>query len=260
MRAYHLFRILLIGLPLLLSACVTTSTGGFNVEVSDEKALQNFLMLSENYLQKGDLANAKSRLNRALAIDPRNSDAHGIWGLVYQQEGEAELAEDSFSKALRYQRGNSKVRNNYAAFLYVNQRYQEAYEQLEMVVADTEYPARSKAFENLGFSALRLNRIDDAEYAFSRALQLNGNQVLSALELADIYLKKGDIEQARVFYQNFLTTSQFYRRPPTARGLWVGYQLETLLKNVAAAEQYAAQLQRLYPQSVEYEFFKQSQP
>ena len=70
----------------------------------------------------------------------------GIWGLVYTLEGDLGLADESFLRALRLDPENSQVRNNYAAFLFSNNRYQEAYDQLEQVVENTEYTGRSQAF------------------------------------------------------------------------------------------------------------------
>jgi type IV pilus assembly protein PilF len=161
---------LLIG---LLSGCVTETSGGFNVERSPSKALENYINLAVGYLEQDDLPNAKRHLANATSLDGNNSEVYAIWGLVYSREGEEDLADESFRRALRINPGNSQARNNYSAFLFANNRFSDAYDELQRVVQDTEYPARAQAFENLGLSALRLNRIDDAENAFRRAVQLN---------------------------------------------------------------------------------------
>ncbi|MES2624818.1 MAG: type IV pilus biogenesis/stability protein PilW [Pseudomonadota bacterium] len=250
------FAILLMS-PLLLVSCVTETTGGFNAERSDSVALENYIQAATVYLEQGDLANTKRHLGNASSIDGNNSDIYAIWALVYSREGEAKLAEENFEHSLRINPDNSKARNNYAAFLFANNRLEDAYDQLERVVQDVEYPNRSQAFENLGFAALRLNRPVDAEAAFGRALQLNDQQIRSSLELADLNLKKNDVLQARAFYRNYLALQQFYRVAHNARSLWIGIQLENALGNSDNITEYGEQLETNFSASDENQLYQQ---
>lgn len=252
-----LTRLLLLAVFVLLQACVSETTGGFNVKQSDEQALRDYLSLATGYLEQNDLANSKRHLANAAAIDPNNSEMHAIWGLVYSREGEMRLADESFQHSLRLDTRNSKARNNYAAFLFANARYQEAYEQLQRVVQDTEYEGRPQAFENTGLAALRLNRRDDAETAFTRALQLNANQLRSSLELAAINLEKRNVLQARQYFRNYLTLLSFYNTGHNARSLWIGIQLEAALGNGQNVQAYAKQLETNFASAPEYELYKQ---
>jgi len=242
----------------LLTACVTEVTNPvFNVDTSDEEALENYLQLAVGYLEENDLESAKRHLRNAAAIDANNSEMFGTWGLIYAREGETDLADDNFRRALRVDRSNSRVRNNYAAFLFAQARFDDAYEQLEEVVSDTDYQQRPQAFENMGIAALRLNRMDDAETAFTRALQLNPNQLRSALELTAINLNRGDVLQARAFWRNYLTLIQFYRVGHNPRSLLIGARLEQELENEANARQYGELLRTNFPESNEYAIFQQ---
>lgn len=242
----------------LVTACVTETTDPvFNVQRSDQEALENYLALATGYLEENDLASAKRHLNNARNIDPDNSEMFATWGLIYAREGEVELADDNFRRALREDADNSKARNNYAAFLFAEGRIAEAYEQLERVVTDTEYPQRAQAFENMGIAALSLGRTEDAERAFSRALQLNSNQLRSALELAAINLGRGDTLQARAYWRNYLTLIQFYRVSHNARSLLIGARLEQALQNEENARQYGELLRTNFPDSNEYALFRQ---
>jgi len=237
---------------LMIAGCVTETTGGFNVEKSEKQALIDYIRLATGYLEQGDLLNTKRHLANASEIDNNSSEVAAIWGLVYSREGEADLADQSFRKALRLDSMNSQARNNYAAFLFANNRFKDAYEQLEKVVEDTEYEARSQAFENLGFAALSLNQDGDAEYAFARALQLNPNQLRSSLELTELNLKKSNILQARAYYRNYLTLMQFYNLGHSARSLWVGIQLEAALGNTGNVVQYGTLLENNFKNTQEY--------
>ena len=54
---------------LLLAACVTTSSGGFNPEVSEEEALDDYIQLAVAYYEANDMVRARRHINNALAID-----------------------------------------------------------------------------------------------------------------------------------------------------------------------------------------------
>ena len=95
------------------------------------------------------------------------------------------------------------------------------------------------AFENLGRSALILGRLDDAERAFERALQINPNLYVPALELAKLSFDRGDFRTARALYSRFITNKDFYGLPHSPRSLWVGIQIEREFQNDEIVEGYA---------------------
>lgn len=257
-QAAKLIKILgIVFVHLMLAACVTETTGGFNVEVSDQKAMEDYIALARGYLDQGDLTSVKRHLSNAAKINNNNAEIYSIWGLVYAREGEADLADESFRRSLRIDSKNSQARNNYAAFLFSNGRYRDAYTQLELVVKDTEYSARPQAFENLGLAALRLNKPDDAEAAFVRAVQLNRNQLGSILELTSLSLVKKNTAQAGMYYRNYLTLQQFYKLEHTARSLWVGIQLELAQGNNDNLLSYGNHLAAGFSTSTEYQLYKQ---
>jgi type IV pilus assembly protein PilF len=243
---------------LLLTGCVTETTNApFGGSKSDEQALRDYIQLATGYIEQGDMPNARRHLNNAATLDSNNSEVFALWGLVYSREGEPGLADESFRRALRVNARNSQARNNYAAFLYAQERYEDAYRELQEVVEDTTYANRAQAFENLGLAALRLERIDDAEYAFGRAMQLNDRQLRSSLELANISIVKQNVPQAQAYYRNYLTLLQLYNITQSARGLWVGIQLENALGNDANVRQYGAQLETNFSGSPEYQLYRQ---
>lgn len=239
-----------------LASCVTTTTGGFLTDASDERAIEDYVQLALAYYDADDMPTARRHVNNALAIDNRSSEIHMVLALILQSEGDSELADETFRRSISLDRDNSRSRNNYAALLFEQERYRDAFEQLERVAADTEYEGRAIAFENLGRAALRLNREEDAKNAFERALQLNSNLYVSALELSLIYLQQQDFPRARSDYQRYLTIVEFYNVPHTPRALLAGIQIEGYYNNQELVDNFALILSTLYQTSPEYQVYQ----
>ena len=240
----------------LLSSCVTTTTGGYMVKSSEQQAARDYIRLAIAYYDSDDLITARRNLNNALAIDARNADAYNILALISQREGDLDLAEDAFRTALRYDRSNSRARNNYAVLLFGQERFNEAYDELGRVTGNANYDGRAIAFENQGRSALRLSRIDDAKNAFTRALRLNANLHISALELSLIEFNQGNKDRAHQLFQQYLTNVQFYSIPYTPRALLAGIQIEGHAQNQKIVDTFTLLLTSLYQDSVEFETYQ----
>jgi type IV pilus assembly protein PilF len=252
----HITAILALLLGLALQSCVTTTTGGFNADASDAQALEDYLKLAVGYFDANDMNGAKRHVNSALAINSRSADAYNILALIQQREGDIALADSSFRRALSFDRNNSRARNNYAVYLFSQERYRDAFDQLQVVANDSNYEGRALAFENLGRSALALNRPNDAESAFQRALQLNANLYNSALELSQLRINTGDWAGARTLFLRYLTIREFLNIPYSSRSLWVGIQIETQFQNDETVALYAGMLRALFPSSAELQIYR----
>lgn len=235
----------------VLASCVTTTTGGFMVDASEDQAAADYIQLALAYFDNNDMANARRHAANALEIDDRISDAYMVLAMISQREGDLDLADDYFLRAISLDRDNSRARNNYAAMLFAQERFNESYEQLERVASDTSYEGRSLVFEGLGRSALRLGRQEDAKNAFQRAMQLNDNLYIAPLELALIFFEQQDYLTARQYYRNYLTTIQFLELPHTPRALLGGIQIEGYFDNDELVQNFTLILTTLYPTSPE---------
>ncbi|MBL4821333.1 MAG: type IV pilus biogenesis/stability protein PilW [Gammaproteobacteria bacterium] len=247
---------LLVLFILALSSCVTTITGGFSPDVSEEQAVKDYIQLAIAYYDIDDIVGAKRSINNAFEIDGNNSEVHSVLALIYQREGDMGLADEAFQRSINIDGSNSRARNNYAVFLFGREHFEDAFEQLQVVSADTNYDERAVAFENLGRSALRLNREGDAERAFERALQLNNNLYLSSVELAQIKFNKRELASARSVYNDFLMIREASNIPHTPRSLWIGIQIENEFPDSEILEGYSRLLTMLYQDSPEYQLYR----
>ncbi len=230
---------------LLLVGCVTEQSGG------PERAprgvqLQAQLDLARGYLEQRDWNRARDPLERALEIDPRSAEAHTLMGVLYQAQNEPALAEGAYRRALRYDPRHPQALNNYGTFLYAQGRFEDALGPLRTLVEDTTYRARAQAYENLGFTELKVGNQERARQAFERALSFNAVLPRSSLELAQLAYQDGDYVTSRRYYDMFRG-----RMRQTAASLCLGLRLARAAGDTNGGASYALALKNLYPDSAE---------
>lgn len=230
----------------VVSGCVTETTGGLPQPAAQQERVQARLDLARGYLEKHDYVRARQQLNTALEIDPKSVEAHVLMAVLDEAESEIELAEKHYQMALRYDPEHPQALNNYASFLYRQQRYTEAVELLRVLVRNPDYRARSQAYENLGLAELITGNRERAREAFARALRLNAGQARSSLELADIAYADGNYRFAHEYYEGYRS-----RARQTARSFCLGMKISQAVGDTDQVASYALALQNLYPDSRE---------
>jgi type IV pilus assembly protein PilF len=238
----------------LLTGCISTTESVFTDPYSPEKALDARVELARQYIGEGNWEAAKRNLQLAYDIDPKNAYVYEAFALVYQSTGEFELAEENFEMALEINPDFPRARNNYAAFLFSQQRYDAAEEQLELVVKDTLYTGRPRAFVNLGLCRVQLFNPEGAEEAFVRALAMDRTNSIALLEMAELRFNAGDYRNAGQYYGTYNTVV----RQQSARALWLGVRLARESGNQNDESSYALALANRYPNSIEFEAYKRT--
>jgi len=228
----------------LLSGCVTTSTGP--VPASTKERVQTRLDLARGYMENGEFERARPALDRALKLDPKSVEANVLMGLLNESQYDFGLAEKHYRIALASEPRNPQALNNYASFLFSQKRYEESVQFLRLLVQDTEYRARSQAYESLGLAELKVGEVEQAEEAFNHALRLNYAQTRSSLELADLAFTQGEYAAATEFYDAFRTQAR-----QTPRSLCLGMKLAHATGNSDQVASYALALNNLFPDAPE---------
>ena len=218
--------------------------------------LQGQLDLGVGYMQNQDYPRAKDKLNRALEIDPASAPVHTTLGLLFQLEGENALAEQHFKTAIAHDGALAQARNNYGAFLYSQQRYEESVAQFSIAAKDKFYINRAVVFENLGAVYVTLNDPINAEDAFLTAIRLNPGQPRALLELAEIRFNGGHYGESGELYHRHLRLAS-----DSARSLWLCIRLSDELPISSEADtgtDCQSTLENIYPTSKEYGFYLNS--
>lgn len=237
----RLMKALLLGLPLLLGACVTSTTGS-NTETNLEEAARTNTSLAVEYARNGNYELALEKAKRALTQNERYAPAHSAIALIYTQRGDDAEAIKHYRRAISLDSSDLFTRNNFAIFECERGRTDEALELFESVARNKNYNAPEQALINAGVCANRANRAEKAEAYFRQALQVRPENPEALLQLAQLASRKQDWLKVRAFIQRRDRVAK-----PTAESLRLAIRAERALGDTAAAERLNQQFQREFP-------------
>ncbi len=248
-------RVLVFFLVLVVAGCTTK---GSSDSANKSQAFQAYSRLGYEYLQTGDVTNAKISFQRSIDINSTFAPAYNGLALAFQLEGDKSLAEQFYRKAAGLAPGSAMIHNNLGAFLFSEKRYKEACKELSRATEDPFYNRRAQAFENLGRCYRYLGRDDAAKHAFQRSLQVTSNRPVALVELSELLINESNYIEAEKYYARFLSMVEDRRIEHYAKSLWVGIRLARHEGNAPRAATYALILKNLFPDSEEYRDFEES--
>ena len=212
-----------------------------------ERRAQIRLQLAVGYYGQGQLVTALDEIKQAIQINPALADAYSVRALIYMDMQEAQLAEESFQRAMKLAPGNPDFANNYGWFLCENGRAAESLAYFESALKNRSYTSPAKAFNNAGVCSLRLKDAVTAERYFNQAFQADPGNPDANLNLAGLYYGRGDYQRARFYVGRLMRVDQ-----PNAAALWMAIRVERKLGDRDAESSLSNQLRRRFPDSREY--------
>lgn len=241
----------------MLAGCVTTTDSRFAREADRDKAVENYVRLATAYLQQGSYDRARGHLDRALELDRNNSPALAVQGLLYQAEGEPELAEEAFQRSIRSDANNTRGRVFYGAFLYNQRNFTGARDQFQRATRDTGFEDRASVFFNLGLTEEQLNNREAAVTAYRRATELNRADPRPLLALSRNLAEDGQYSEASRHYSrlvNMIQSSPNLSHSPES--LLVGLRLARHFRDYDQESSLALVLRNQFPDSREHEIYR----
>ncbi len=237
--------------PMLVAAIVvlTTGCGGATnrfAKPQPDRASDINLELGIDYLRKGNLSEAKDKIERALAQNPRNAKAHSAAGLLYSRLNEVDKADLHFDRAVALGDNNPEILNSYAAFLCTHERYEKGEKIALKAASDQLYKTPEIAYLNAGNCARNGGKLKEAEDSYRRALKASPRFGAALFQMADLEFSQNEFMSARAFLERYQSVARV-----SASSLWLAIRIERGLGNARAANDYARRLKDDYPSSPE---------
>jgi len=231
----------------LLGACSTTSTGGTALakgETDAEKAGTLNKQLGTVYLQQGNLALAKEKLERAEQYNPKDPEIHSVLALLYARLDIPKEVDAHYKTAIRLAPNNPQIINNYAVYLCKNGRPEEGVKRFLEAAKNPLYRTPEAAYTNAGVCLRENKKLDEATNSFRRALIIAPNNAEAVYQLADLDRERGQLTQARDLVDRFLTNNE-----ATADILLLGANLARAQNDRVGEEKYTRRLRVEFPAS-----------
>tara|TARA_B100000767_G_scaffold274067_1_gene305989 strand:- start:359 stop:1120 length:762 start_codon:yes stop_codon:yes gene_type:complete len=245
-RVLKLVALLLI-LPCLAS-CITSSSGSVQPGTVDQ-VVESRVYAAKKYLVSKDFVAARRHLKKAYELSPNSPDVHDALALMFQYSGEMAMAEQHYQQAIILGDGSSRLRNNYANYLYQENRFDEALSQLQIISQDALYQNRESALLLKGLCQQSLLSFDEAKVSYQKVLLLNGNNRAALRQLSILSFDMQDASSAWAYLQRY--KDQVSRLDPEL--LLLGFNLARTLDLPDAKASYSMTLRNLYPDSESYQ-------
>lgn len=228
----------------LLGACTTSDPRSSAPQ--PERAAQINLDLGIDYLRKGDLQQAKEKIDRSLQQNPRYGRAHGVAAMLYDRLGDRAKADSHFQRAIALEPNEPEIKNNYAAYLCRTGRYERGEKLARQAAANALYKTPEVAYLNAGNCARGAGDLARAEENYRLALRARPRFSEALLQMAELQYEQQEYRSARAFLERYMEAG---RTTPVI--LWLGVRIERNLGNEALAQHYAERLKSEYPSAVQ---------
>jgi type IV pilus assembly protein PilF len=233
----------LVVLAIFLGGCQSNNNMS---KPQPERAAEINLELGIDHLRKGNLQQAKDKIDRALEQNPRYGRAHLVAGMLYNRLNDQSKAESHYERAVALEPKNPEFKNNYAVYLCQQKKYERGRKIALEAAADPLYKTPEVAFLNAGNCALNGGNMKVAEDDLRRALAAQPKFSEALFQMAELEYRQTEYMSARAFLERYLEVG---RTSPAT--LWLGVRIERGLGNGAQAQHYAQRLKSEYPSSAQ---------
>src|SRR5687767_7787511 len=142
--------------------------------------------LAAAYFERGNMAVALEELRVAAGADSTYAPAYSLFGLVYMELRERDLAAKNFERALSLAPNHGEINHNYGLFLCQTERAPDSIKYFMQAVKNPLYATPSRSYSAAGLCTLRTKNAKEAEQFFERALRLEPDEPASLINLSQI--------------------------------------------------------------------------
>ena len=198
------------------------------------------------YLQRGELAVAKQKLDLALSENADDPNVHSARALLFERLGEPARASREFRRALELAPNDPDYQNDYAVYLCNEGHDAEGVTYFLAAARNPLYLTPADAYNNAGVCLRSEHHDAEASRMFQTALAITPGFAQAAWQLADLDYKHGRLQQARSELTRFLSA---YNETPDL--LLLAVRVMHAQGDVLDAVLYARRLQLDFPDSAQ---------
>ena len=202
------------------------------------------VQLGMAYMQRGELAVAKDKLERAVKESPRDPEVHSALALLEERLGNAAEADREFREAIRLAPQSPDIANNYAVYLCRTHRVNEGVKQLLATARNPLYTTPEVAYTNAAVCLRSEHRDAEAKQALVSAVTLRPGFAEAVYQLADLEVQHGELADARARINHYIET---YTATPDL--LLLGVRVSMELHDPLSQQRYEQRLRVDFPNS-----------
>lgn len=211
-----------------------------------ETRIMSRLKLASEYYSQNQVGAALRELMSAQDISSDYAPLQSMLGIVNMDLRRYDEAEKAFQKALKLDKNDPDIHNNYGWFLCTSGQHARGQEWLSKAWNNPLYNTPEKALYNAGRCARMANDQVRAVEFFAKALQISPTSTAIMYELATMQFDQGNYAKVLEVVDRIHTVEK--ASPQT---LWLALRAENRLGHAAEVESYGSQLQRKFPNSAE---------
>lgn len=162
---------------------------------------QSYNLLGLAYFKKKNYADAASAFEKCLELKPDVSEVHSNLGIVYEEWGQTDKAEEEYKKAYAID-GNPDASFNLAKLYYGQNKLEQALDYARESIQKKSDPAAAHNLQ--GVILNQMGRYAEALESFQNALRLSPNDINSSVNLGIAYLNNKEFGKARELFEKIL--------------------------------------------------------
>jgi type IV pilus assembly protein PilF len=221
-------------------------------ESESSKRARVRLELASAYFGRGQYTTALDEVKQAVSLNPNLGEGYNLRGLIYAALGDDTLAQESFRRALQLNPIDSDSLHNYGWYQCQQKRYGEAQALFRQALAAPQYLAAPRTLMTSGVCHARAGEWPEAELALTKAYERDPANPATAVNLAEVLLRRGEAERARFYIRRVNSTPN----QSNAQTLWLAARVEHKLGNRQGANDLGRELRSRFPQSREASAFE----
>jgi Tfp pilus assembly protein PilF len=156
----------------------------------DRKARAHYAVAME-HLREGRVALSIRELQAAEEITPQDPWVQLALGEAYRVRGKDQLAEQHLKRAIALRTGFQPALLNLSALYIQLERYEEAVEISDGLLADATFPVPWKALTNRGYAQMKMGRGVEARKSLLMALDYHADYWPAILDIAILDAEEG---------------------------------------------------------------------